>query len=195
MLCSRLMPLVVLAVSCSEGAGSDVGTSKPGDGSLRAFAGPTARHGLLEAQLTSGDRRICRGESYLRCVLDARLQDISCRWLPAAPADARHTSGGGAARAFDAHLELHWDQLALDAALSATPASFDGRIPGVEYGSFLPSLYLNLAASHERVGDLDAARQQVSVALCKLDLLGSSPLADLTRGAVVRLGERLGVRG
>lgn len=93
----------------------------------------------------------------------------------------------------DARWELHWDRLALAAALSGSPQSFDGRIPGIEYGSFLPSLYLNLAASHERVGELDAAKQQASVALRHLDRLGSSPLGELTRAAVLRLCESLGV--
>lgn len=111
------------------------------------------------------------GDAFHRCVVAHYLADLQV----------------------DALLELHWDRRALDAALSASGDSFDGRIPGVEHGSFLPSLYLNLAASYERVGELDAARQQASVALRKLDLLGSTPLAELTRGAVVRLCERLGV--
>lgn len=93
----------------------------------------------------------------------------------------------------DPQLELDWDRLALDAALTASPAAFEGRIPGETYGSFLPSLYLNLAASYERVGDLDAARQQLLAALGTVELLGSSPLSELTRGAVVRMCERLKV--
>jgi hypothetical protein len=41
----------------------------------------------------------------------------------------------------DPHAELDWDQLALEAAVSGSPESFNGRIPGVEYGAFLPSLH------------------------------------------------------
>lgn len=93
----------------------------------------------------------------------------------------------------DARSELEWDRLALEAALSSSPHAFDGRIPGVDHGSFLPSLYLNLAASHERVGELEGAKQHAAAALQKLDQLGSSPLAELTRAAVIRLCEKLGV--
>ena len=91
----------------------------------------------------------------------------------------------------DASAELEWDRLALEAALSGSHDAFNGRIPGVEYAAFLPSLHLNLAASHERVGDLGAAKRQAAVALHAIGVLGSTPLDELTRAAVQRLCERL----
>jgi hypothetical protein len=111
------------------------------------------------------------GDSFHRCVVAHYLADLQP----------------------DAQSELTWDELALEAALSGSPETFDGRIPGVEHGSFLPSLHLNLAASLERVGRLHAARLHASAALDKLDQLGSTPLGELTRGAVLRLCRRLGV--
>ncbi|MGC4089869.1 MAG: hypothetical protein QM756_18680 [Polyangiaceae bacterium] len=89
--------------------------------------------------------------------------------------------------------ELAWDRLALAAALSASAEAFNGRIPGVEHATFLPSLHLNLAASLERVGELGSAKLQASAALAGIDALGSTPLANLTRSAVLRLCERLGI--
>lgn len=93
----------------------------------------------------------------------------------------------------DPDAELLWDRLALEAALSGDPTSFEGRIPGVEHGSFLPSLYLNLAASHERVGQLAEAKQHAAAALQVLDKVVATPLGELTRGAVLRVCQRLGV--
>lgn len=95
----------------------------------------------------------------------------------------------------DARVELEWDRLALESASSGSPESFDGKIPGVEYGAFLPSLHLNLAASHERVGDRESAKQQAVLASQSLATLGATPLGELTRAAVQRLCERLGVGG
>ena len=50
----------------------------------------------------------------------------------------------------DPNAELHWDQLALDAALAASPESFDGHLPRLSRDAFLPSLHRNLASAHER---------------------------------------------
>lgn len=89
--------------------------------------------------------------------------------------------------------ELHWDLEALNAALSAPPASFDGRIAGVNYAAFLPSLHLNAAASFERVGQLPEAKRQAALAATSVATLGASPLADMTRSATARICARLGV--
>lgn len=89
--------------------------------------------------------------------------------------------------------ELRWDLQALNTALGASPASFDGRIPDVTYASFLPSLHLNAAASFERVAQLSEAKQQAALAAASAAALGASPLADMTRSAIIRLCAKLGV--
>jgi hypothetical protein len=93
----------------------------------------------------------------------------------------------------DPHDELRWDQTALELALTSEPRAFEGRIPDVSYASFLPSLHLNLAASHERVGDLVAASEAASNALRAVDAVNATPLGDLTRAAIARICARLGV--
>ncbi len=95
----------------------------------------------------------------------------------------------------DPDKELWWDTQALQAAQAAAPESFDDRIPGVTHRAFLPSLHLNLAASHERLGHLDEARQQAQLASRTLDALQPSPLSEMTRAAIERICNKLGVQG
>ncbi|MFC9433188.1 hypothetical protein [Nocardia sp. NPDC057030] len=72
---------------------------------------------------------------------------------------------------------LLWDRRALAAV-------FGPGIPLDEgLRSFLPSLYLNLADSHRRVGDFEAARMQLAIARGHLDVL-----ANDAYGALIRAG-------
>ncbi|GEM37184.1 hypothetical protein [Nocardia ninae] len=72
---------------------------------------------------------------------------------------------------------LLWDRRALAAV-------FGPGIPLDEgLRSFLPSLYLNLADSHRRVGDFEAARMQLAIARGHLDVL-----AHDAYGALIRAG-------
>jgi hypothetical protein len=87
----------------------------------------------------------------------------------------------------DPLLELEWDQRCLDAALSAPTESFENRLPDVSRASFLPSLYLNLAASHERIGDLSNARHYAEQARRSLADVPDTALGNLTRSAIERL--------
>lgn len=91
----------------------------------------------------------------------------------------------------DAATELYWDQLALQAALAASPASFEDQIPGVTRETFLPSLHLNLASSYERTQDFERATQHAALALASLPSLPSSPSAETTRQAIHRIADRL----
>ena len=93
----------------------------------------------------------------------------------------------------DPNVELHWDQLALEAALVASPASFDGHIPDVTRDAFLPSLHLNLASSYERTRDLDSARRHAQLAMRAVASLPATPLGETTRAAILRISARLGV--
>lgn len=90
--------------------------------------------------------------------------------------------------------ELSWDRTALTLALESSPEAFNDRIPGITRESFLPSLHLNLAASHERVGQLDAARDAARAALASCGDAADTPLGDMTRSAISRICERLNVR-
>lgn len=93
----------------------------------------------------------------------------------------------------DPMAELSWDSMALELALRSLPKTFNERIPDVTHASFLPSLHLNVAASHERVGQLDAAAQAARAALLAIDSVTDTPLGDITRSAILRLCERLNV--
>jgi hypothetical protein len=84
--------------------------------------------------------------------------------------------------------ELRWDQIALAAAIGASPAEFDDRFPGVTLASFLPSLHLALAADYERLGELTLARMHAAEAADAARVL---PDGDLTRAAIDALGRRL----
>jgi hypothetical protein len=81
----------------------------------------------------------------------------------------------------DPNDELHWDQLALAAALAASPESFAEHLPDVTREAFLPSLHLNLASSYERTDALDLARQHAELALAATASLPATPLGQTTR--------------
>jgi hypothetical protein len=93
----------------------------------------------------------------------------------------------------DSLVEREWDQRTLDCALRSPPESLDDRIPEVTGANLLPSLYLNLAAVCERVGDLEAARLHAVAARQSLDDVPRTALGGLTRSAIERLCERLGM--
>jgi hypothetical protein len=93
----------------------------------------------------------------------------------------------------DPNAELHWDQVALDAALAASSESFDGQIPDVTRDAFLPSLHLNLASSYERTLSLDLAKRHAALALDAAESLPPTPLAESTRAAIDRICVRLGI--
>src|SRR5690606_23918934 len=65
----------------------------------------------------------------------------------------------------DDHRALAWDQRALACIFTPGVALDEGM------RCFLPSLYLNLADSHRRVGDFDAARMQLAIARGHLRIL------------------------
>ncbi|MFF2088819.1 hypothetical protein ACFVVM_33975 [Nocardia sp. NPDC058176] len=95
------------------------------------------------------------GDPLHRCVIAHHLADVQDQ-----PDDA-----------------LLWDQRAL-AAVFGPGIPLDEGLRG-----FLPSLYLNLADSHRRVGDFEMARMQLVIARGHLDVL-----ANDAYGAVIRAG-------
>ncbi|MGW4846449.1 hypothetical protein [Nocardia brasiliensis] len=103
------------------------------------------------------------GDPLHRCVIAHHLAD-----LQGAAADA-----------------LLWDRRALAAV-------FGPGIPLDEgLRSFLPSLYLNLADSHRRVGDFDTARMQLTIARGHLDVLAADAYGALIRSELERVESAL----
>ncbi|MBF6465066.1 hypothetical protein IU427_07685 [Nocardia beijingensis] len=94
-----------------------------------------------------------RGGALQRCVVAHHLAD-----LQEEPAEA-----------------LRWDQRAL-AAVFGPGVPLDEGLRG-----FLPSLYLNLADSHRRVGEFEVARMQLAIARGHLDVLASDAYGALIR--------------
>lgn len=82
---------------------------------------------------------------------------------------------------------LRWDQRAL-AAVFGPGVPLDEGLRG-----FLPSLYLNLADSHRRVGDFDGARMQSAIARGHLDILANDAYGALIRSRLDRVEAALAV--
>ncbi|WP_284741126.1 hypothetical protein [Amycolatopsis sp. RTGN1] len=80
--------------------------------------------------------------------------------------------------------ELEWDLRAL-AAAGAMTDSATAR-------GFYPSLHLNLGEDYRKLGDMAAAREQLSLARARLDALCDDDYAAGIRLALDGLAERLG---
>ena len=80
--------------------------------------------------------------------------------------------------------ELEWDLRAL-AAAGAMTDSATAR-------GFYPSLHLNLGEDYRKLGDMAAAREQLSLARARLDALCNDDYAAGIRLALDGLAERLG---
>lgn len=80
---------------------------------------------------------------------------------------------------------LIWDQRALTAVFSPGIPLDDGL------RCFLPSLYLNLADSHRRVGDFDGARMQLAIARGHLRILAEDAYGAMIRSGLDRVEEAL----
>jgi hypothetical protein len=87
--------------------------------------------------------------------------------------------------------ELRWDERALAAAGSLTDerATRAGMTAGV--AAMYPSLHLNLADCHRRLGDLDAAREHLALGQAATGALPDDGYGQLIRGGLDRLAERL----
>lgn len=79
--------------------------------------------------------------------------------------------------------ELEWDERALDAASGLTDERAQQFHESLQVQGFLPSLHLNLADDHRRLGDADRARKHLEIAE---DL--SSNLPDDAYGSTIRSG-------
>ncbi|TCB93375.1 hypothetical protein E0H26_22800 [Micromonospora zingiberis] len=91
----------------------------------------------------------------------------------------------------DVHQELIWDQRALAAADLLTDADVAGAGVALPVVGLYPSLHLNLAECHRRLGDLDRAREHLHRAQAKIGALGDDEYGRLIKGGVERLAQQL----
>jgi hypothetical protein len=79
--------------------------------------------------------------------------------------------------------ELHWDLRALAAADSVRDRT--------AVAAFYPSLHLNLADVHRRLGDLDQATHHLARAEATVDTLPDDGYGRMIRGGIARCAERM----
>jgi hypothetical protein len=82
----------------------------------------------------------------------------------------------------DPAVELEWDLRALAAADAAEPAAVQGMYA---------SLYANLAADHEKLGDPDEARHYLTLAEASIPDLPPDGYGELIRSTIASLKARL----
>jgi hypothetical protein len=88
--------------------------------------------------------------------------------------------------------ELEWDLRALAAADSLTDSRAQEYHSSLAVRGFYPSLHLNLGEDYRKLGDLAAAREQLTLARSRLDALCDDDYAAGIRLALDGLAERLG---
>ncbi len=87
--------------------------------------------------------------------------------------------------------ELIWDGRALAAADALTDErAAEGGVP-VEVAAFYPSLHLNLAECHRKLGDPEAARRHLAQGRTALTALPDDGYGRMIRGGFDRLAARL----
>ena len=91
----------------------------------------------------------------------------------------------------DDRAELMWDER----ALAAVDGLSDGRAQefheSLRVRAFLPSLYLNLADDHRRLGDVDRAQEFLARARAASTELGDDAYGDVVRGGLDDVGRAL----
>lgn len=110
-----------------------------------------------------------RGDVFHRCVLAHYLADLQ----------------------EDPRAELEWDRRALAAADSLTAERARTYEDALQVRAFYPSLHLNLASDHLKLGEPDQAREQLDRAVRSLDALPADDYSAGIRTAVAELRHRL----
>ncbi|MEU1240397.1 hypothetical protein ABZ388_08555 [Micromonospora parva] len=80
--------------------------------------------------------------------------------------------------------ELSWDERALAAVSELTDERAQRYLSALQVQAFLPSLHLNLADCHRRLGNVAAAREHLARARENLRLLPDDPYGESIRVAV-----------
>ncbi|MFJ8621562.1 hypothetical protein ACIRD3_01785 [Kitasatospora sp. NPDC093550] len=91
----------------------------------------------------------------------------------------------------DPRAELEWDRRALAAADSLTAERAQTYEAALQVRAFYPSLHLNLASDHLKLGEPDLAREQLERAVRSLDALPGDAYSAGIRAAVEELRQRL----
>lgn len=89
----------------------------------------------------------------------------------------------------DPQLELQWDERALRAADETTDERAQGYHPSLSVAGFYPSLHLNLADDHRRLGDFDTARHHIAAARERFLALNDDEYGATIRAGVKRVGD------
>ncbi|MFF1907089.1 hypothetical protein [Kitasatospora sp. NPDC058218] len=110
-----------------------------------------------------------RGDVFHRCVLAHYLADLQ----------------------EDPRAELEWDRRALEAADSLTAERAQTYASALQVRAFYPSLHLNLASDHLKLGEPERAREQLERAVRSLDALPEDVYSAGIRSAVDELRRRL----
>ncbi|MFI9171900.1 hypothetical protein [Streptomyces lincolnensis] len=86
---------------------------------------------------------------------------------------------------------LVWDVRALDAADAVTEQRVQEHHAGLHIAGFYPSLHLNLADNHRRLGSFEAAAQHIRAAEEHSPHLPQGPYGDLLRAAIDEVGRAI----
>jgi hypothetical protein len=91
----------------------------------------------------------------------------------------------------DLRAELAWDEIALEAAAEVTDARAQEHHGSLVIEGFFPSLHLNLAEDHRRLGDLANARHHIDEARRRLSALPEDGYGAMIRAGVDRVAALL----
>ncbi|MBN9734419.1 MULTISPECIES: hypothetical protein [unclassified Pseudonocardia] len=91
----------------------------------------------------------------------------------------------------DPHAELRWDERALAAAAELTDDRARAHHASLQVAAFYPSLHLNLADVHRRLGADGPAREHLALARARTGALPDDGYGRMIRAAIERCGERL----
>lgn len=84
----------------------------------------------------------------------------------------------------DVRDELAWDERALSAVAALTDDRAAHQHAGLQVRGFLPSLHLNLADCHRRLGNPGAARRHLARAEADVDVLAEDDYGSLIRAGL-----------
>jgi hypothetical protein len=91
----------------------------------------------------------------------------------------------------DLRAELAWDEVALEAAGQVSDARAKEHHESLAIEGFLPSLHLNLAEDHRRLGDAASARHHIEEARRRLSALPEDGYGAMIRAGVDRVAALL----
>lgn len=91
----------------------------------------------------------------------------------------------------DAAESLVWNLRALEAADESTDEAVQRHHPELRVAAFYPSLHLNLARDHFKLGDETKAREHFDIAQQRVDILDDDGYGRLVRSGLARMAADL----